>query len=109
MEPSQGLAAISPILEAWEWQRHARCRSMDTDLFFSYDGEGRGVRARRERAAKQICHQCPVQHECRNHAIAVGESGVWSGTSETDRRTPSYSNTVQHSISVSNRTFPMVV
>ncbi|WP_332113182.1 WhiB family transcriptional regulator [Rhodococcus opacus] len=103
VEPSQGLAALSPILEAWEWQRRARGRSVDTDFFFSCDGEGCGARARRERAAKQICHHCPVQHECCNHAIAFGESGVWGGTSETDRRTSSYSNTGQHSISVSDR------
>ncbi|MFD9667184.1 WhiB family transcriptional regulator [Rhodococcus sp. NPDC059968] len=87
----------------------ARCRSMDTEFFFSYDGEGRGARARREHAAKQICHQCPVQHECRNHAIEVGENGVWGGTSETDRRMSTCLNALQHRPSESDRTFNVSV
>jgi|UPI0002EE34B7 WhiB family redox-sensing transcriptional regulator len=81
-----GRAVLSPTVDAWAWQAHARCRSMDTEFFFSYDGERHGVRARRERAAKQICAQCPVQAECRMHAITLGEYGVWGGTSDGDRR-----------------------
>ncbi|AII05698.1 WhiB family transcriptional regulator [Rhodococcus opacus] len=72
--------------DEWSWQWQAQCRSMDTEFFFTYDGEPRGARLRRERAAKHVCTPCPVQHECRSHAIAVGEHGVWGGTSEIDRR-----------------------
>ncbi|MDF3307547.1 WhiB family transcriptional regulator [Rhodococcus sp. T2V] len=89
MEPRQNLPRLLPNAEAWAWQERARCRSMDTEFFFSGDGEARGARARREQAAKQICLACPVRHECRSHAIATGEYGVWGATSENDRRTTS--------------------
>ncbi|MGV9870991.1 WhiB family transcriptional regulator [Rhodococcus koreensis] len=72
--------------DGWSWQWQARCRSMDTDFFFTYDGEPRGARLRRERAAKHVCAQCSVQSECRSHAIMVGEHGIWGGTSDLDRR-----------------------
>ncbi|MDZ7918394.1 MAG: WhiB family transcriptional regulator [Rhodococcus sp. (in: high G+C Gram-positive bacteria)] len=78
----------------WSWQRQAQCRSMDTEFFFTYDGEPRGARLRRERAAKQVCVQCSVQDQCRSHALAVGEHGIWGGTSELDRRRFSLSSTL---------------
>nr|GLK37927.1 hypothetical protein GCM10017611_47920 [Rhodococcus wratislaviensis] len=78
---------LQPRAEHWDWQLRGRCRDLDTDVFFSPDSEGRGARVRRERAAKEICDQCPVQRTCRNHALSVGERyGVWGGTSEADRR-----------------------
>ncbi|WP_320443238.1 WhiB family transcriptional regulator [Rhodococcus opacus] len=60
---------LKPLLPAWEWQLHARCRNMDTDVFFPQDEEDRGTRIRRERVAKQICSECPVRQACQNHAI----------------------------------------
>ncbi|MDV6244882.1 WhiB family transcriptional regulator [Rhodococcus opacus] len=77
----------APLSRLWEWQIHARCKNLDADIFFPPDGEGKGARIRRERIAKDICSACPVQRECRDHAIAVREPfGVWGGISETDRR-----------------------
>ena len=78
--------------DEWSWRWQAQCRSMDTQFFFTYDGEPRGARLRRERAAKHVCAQCPVQRDCRSHAIAVGEHGVWGGTTENDRRRLSLSS-----------------
>ncbi|MEU2005712.1 WhiB family transcriptional regulator [Rhodococcus sp. NPDC019627] len=78
---------LQPRAEHWDWQLHGLCRGLDPDVFFSREGEGRGGRARRERAAKDICDQCPVERACRDHALSVGERyGVWGGTSEGDRR-----------------------
>ena len=69
-----------------DWQHLASCRGTDTDMFFSPDGERGNVRARREHAAKQICHNCPVLAECRDHALATTEAyGIWGGISETER------------------------
>ncbi|WP_237727135.1 WhiB family transcriptional regulator [Rhodococcus jostii] len=77
---------LAPTLDTWSWQLRARCRSMDTEFFFPRVGEPHGARVRRERAAKTICSMCPVQENCREHALATGEYGVWGGTSDTDRR-----------------------
>jgi WhiB family redox-sensing transcriptional regulator len=36
--------------------------------------------------AKSLCGTCPVQPECRQHALSVGEPyGVWGGTTESER------------------------
>ena len=68
------------------WQHRASCRGTDTDMFFSPDGERGNVRARRERAAKQLCQDCPVLDNCRAHALTATESyGIWGGMSETER------------------------
>ncbi|EKT77461.1 WhiB family transcriptional regulator (plasmid) [Rhodococcus opacus] len=69
-----------------DWQHRASCRGTDTDLFFSPDGERGNVRARRERAAKQICQGCPVLDDCRAYALTATEPyGIWGGMSETER------------------------
>ncbi|MDV7090520.1 WhiB family transcriptional regulator [Rhodococcus sp. IEGM 248] len=76
-----------PLTINWDWQLDARCRQIDTDVFFPCDDEGRGARIRRERVAKQICELCPVQLACRTHALIHREPhGVWGGTNEIERR-----------------------
>ncbi|MFD7044658.1 WhiB family transcriptional regulator [Rhodococcus jostii] len=76
-----------PLAELWEWQRFARCASINSDVFFAPEGEGRAARAYRETTAKDFCRSCAVRSECRNHALIVGEPfGVWGGLSEADRR-----------------------
>ena len=69
-----------------DWQHHGACRGTETTVFYSPEGERAGARARRERAAKQICQQCPVLTACRDHALTTGEShGIWGGLTERDR------------------------
>ncbi|EID81762.1 MULTISPECIES: WhiB family transcriptional regulator [Rhodococcus] len=69
-----------------DWQHRASCRGTDTNMFFSLDGERRSGRARRERAAKQICQDCPVLTDCRAHALTTTEPyGIWGGMSEAER------------------------
>ncbi|WP_160093709.1 WhiB family transcriptional regulator [Rhodococcus sp. T7] len=76
-----------PLAELWDWQTHADCRHMDSDIFFPAEGECRADRRRREAIAKSVCGTCPVRAECRLHAITVGERyGIWGGTSELDRK-----------------------
>ncbi|MFE7421144.1 WhiB family transcriptional regulator [Rhodococcus sp. NPDC057529] len=81
------LQVLRPYTGQWDWQLEARCRYLDPDVFFARDNETKPGRIRRERVARRICHECPVQAVCRDYALSVGEPyGVWGGTSEADRR-----------------------
>ncbi|MFC9556382.1 WhiB family transcriptional regulator [Rhodococcus sp. NPDC056960] len=76
-----------PCTGQWDWQLEALCRYLDTDVFFARDNESKPARIRRERAAKEICDDCPVRAKCREFALSTSEPfGVWGGTSEADRR-----------------------
>ncbi|HEU4946620.1 MAG TPA: WhiB family transcriptional regulator [Kribbella sp.] len=84
---SRGMPRLpAPLMDLWDWQSQAACRDVNPELFFSPESE-RGVRKRaREMVAKSLCGTCPVQPECRQHAISVGEPyGVWGGTTESER------------------------
>ena len=75
-----------PRTEEWQWQTEARCRGLDSSIFFSSDDESRRGRHRREARAKQLCAQCPVLARCREHALDVGEPfGIWGGLSAPER------------------------
>ena len=78
---------LTPLTASWDWQLNARCRNLDSELFFPREGEERASRLRRERVAKQVCALCPVRHECRAYALSHREPyGIWGGTNEIDRR-----------------------
>jgi len=70
------------------WESLAVCRGQNSTLFFPpIAGESSVARFRRERAAKQICSQCPVRQECSDYALRVEEPfGIWDGLNETERR-----------------------
>lgn len=73
-------------LDEWEWQFFGACRVADPNLFFHPENERGHARQRRADAAKRYCNRCPVQEECRAHALAVREPfGVWGGLSEDER------------------------
>lgn len=76
-----------PKVDRWDWQRLAACRTMDSSQFFPFHGERGGSRARREAEAKRVCHVCPVQRQCRDHALTVREPyGVWGGLTASERQ-----------------------
>lgn len=78
---------LKPIQPVWQWQYDGLCRTLSPDLFFHPDRERGPARRRREENAKQICSHCPVRQQCRDHALAGGESyGVWGGMSEHELR-----------------------
>ena len=84
---SRGMPRLPrPLMDLWDWQSQAACRDVNPELFFSPESE-RGVRKRaREMVAKSLCGTCPVQPECSQHALSVGEPyGVWGGTTESER------------------------
>lgn len=71
--------------ERWAWADHGMCRDVP-DLFYNSEDEPKGVRRRKEAAAKELCAQCPVLAECAAHAEANRELyGVWGGMSEAER------------------------
>ncbi|MUL79919.1 WhiB family transcriptional regulator [Mycobacterium sp. CBMA226] len=78
--------AIRPVADEWEWQESARCRTMDSSIFFHPDNERGRARRQREQQAKEICHQCPVKTPCAAFALLSGEPyGTWGGISESER------------------------
>lgn len=70
------------------WRDRAACRGPETALFFPpTTTERRDEREARERRAKAICCGCPVQPECLEYALGIGEMhGIWGGLNESERR-----------------------
>ncbi len=76
-----------PNGDQWDWQLRARCRGLDSSVFFAPEGERGHARWVREERAKAICRDCPVLAQCRAHALAIAEPfGVWGGLSESERK-----------------------
>lgn len=70
------------------WFGRAACRDADRRLFFEPEGEGAKPRARRIRAAKAVCADCPVRRECLLFALAKPERyGIWGGFTSWERAT----------------------
>lgn len=65
------------------WRRRAACVDEDPELFFPVSEVGRG--ARQVNQAKAVCARCPVRERCLNAALDAGWTGVWGGTTETER------------------------
>jgi len=75
------------LMEFWSWHVEAACGAVDISLFYSPEGERGPRKARRERAAKEICARCKVAEVCAAFAVATREPyGTWGGLSEGDRR-----------------------
>ncbi|MFF3464599.1 WhiB family transcriptional regulator [Streptomyces sp. NPDC001984] len=76
-----------PFLAYWDWQQHARCRGMDSSVFFSPPGENGADKRAREKKARAVCRRCPVIEACAWTAMSGPETyGVWGGMSEGERR-----------------------
>ena len=79
------------------WQHRGSCRGAETSVFFAPDNEPAGARRRREQTAKQICQQCPVLNECRDHALSTREPyGIWGGLTERDRARHHHRTRIPH-------------
>lgn len=67
------------------WQDRARCRGMDTDLFFP-DGKT-GQAAVQAATAKAVCRSCEVREECLDFAIrAKFLYGIFGGLDPEERK-----------------------
>lgn len=76
-----------------EWAEQAKCKGVDTELFFAPPEEG-GIAKEVSAAARAFCRgeddsgkECPVRRECLEYAIEANEKfGVWGGLDEGERR-----------------------
>jgi WhiB family redox-sensing transcriptional regulator len=70
------------------WQHRAACRGPNQAIFFPpAQFERRSEKRLREKRAKEICSECPVQIDCRNYALEIREQyGIWGGMTENERR-----------------------
>jgi WhiB family redox-sensing transcriptional regulator len=76
---------LRPIVEHWDWQTRGKCLRLPTEVFYPEDQGRHGLRARQQRAM-QICRDCPVLRECREHALATPEvHGIWGATTPRER------------------------
>lgn len=72
--------------DGWDWQARGLCRGLDSAIFFHPEHERGEARRHRDTVAKLLCQHCPVQQQCRTHALTVREPyGVWGGLSAEDR------------------------
>lgn len=84
-DPAELVDAMAELLELARrpaWHASAACRGMSTASF--YPGQGGDLDE-----ARAVCGGCPVRQECLGAALdlpAVGDFGVWGGTSERQRR-----------------------
>jgi len=68
------------------WMEYGLCAAGTApDTWFPENGN-RGTTDPAVRAAKAICAVCPVALQCLEHALLRGESGIWGGTTERERR-----------------------
>ena len=82
--PSPSPHPLIGVVEDREWVELARCVGR-SELFFEPFRELAPQRAVRERAAKRVCAQCPVQLACRESGRRNHESGIWGGETEEER------------------------
>ena len=71
--------------DRWAWADRGNCQGQ-AELFYNDEQDLKGVRRRKERAAKVLCEHCPVIVECRQYAMNARELyGVWGGLTEMER------------------------
>jgi WhiB family redox-sensing transcriptional regulator len=71
--------------DAEEWRDRASCRDTSPELFFPIGTTGLALD--QIDAARTVCEECPVAHECLEFALATNqEAGVWGGLTEDERR-----------------------
>ncbi|MCV7224815.1 WhiB family transcriptional regulator [Mycolicibacterium komossense] len=82
---TSAIRRLRPVVDDWSWQARGKCLRWPTEIFFPEDLGRPGLRAREQRA-KQICRDCPVLMQCRDHALGTPEvHGVWGATTARER------------------------
>lgn len=60
----------------------APCSTADPEVFFPQKGSnGNNIKL-----AKKVCQSCPYVSPCLEWALVYKESGIWGGTTETERK-----------------------
>ena len=72
-----------------KWKLKAKCRGLDTDMFFPE--KGGDIRGKID-AAKAVCAECPVRVDCLDYALGfitgnfISLPGIYGGLTEMERR-----------------------
>jgi WhiB family redox-sensing transcriptional regulator len=81
-----------PGVQDLSWQDDAACLGMfqetGEDLFFPPFTVGRipAGQAVRIKKAKKVCGSCPVIRQCLRYAVLNECTGVWGGTTDSERK-----------------------
>jgi WhiB family transcriptional regulator, redox-sensing transcriptional regulator len=75
---------VADQIPAWHARAYCRWAGEHWTLFFPRTGMP--GRATADAAYDGYCGLCPVRVQCLEAAMAGGESGVWAGTTDDDRR-----------------------
>src|SRR4051812_21966672 len=76
--PIHSVSATSSMNPSW--RTSAACQGLDPEIFYPLSDEDADQ-------AKSVCHRCPVQTSCLEHALGVREKeGIWGGCTERERR-----------------------
>lgn len=68
------------------WVEQAKCKHPNgIDFYPDKQDLGPSEFARRVRAAKAYCADCPVKQECLETALEIRDPGIWGGTTPTER------------------------
>ena len=76
------MGLLTDLLATPDWQLRASCAGEDPELWWAED-----PRDVARATAVTICHACPVQNECLEHAMSTPErEGVWGGLLPHERK-----------------------
>lgn len=71
---------IDGLVDLEWWQQAARCRDLDSSLFFPARGES-------SNRARAVCAECPVSSNCLEMAITERlEVGIFGGKTPRERK-----------------------
>lgn len=76
-----GLYQLLSTLSGANFGDHPECADEDPELFFPEPGQVAQIGT-----AKAVCMSCPIRTACLSYALRHGVEGVWSGTTEDERR-----------------------
>jgi WhiB family redox-sensing transcriptional regulator len=75
------------LIPANDWKVRGACRGADPAIFLPGDAFDDVVEEEEPSAeALAYCNRCVVAADCLTHALAVGEEGIWGGTTSYQRR-----------------------
>ena len=70
-------------MKANNWMVQAKCKGMDTNIFFPLKGASHKI----DEMVRGICHGCPVSEECLDDALSTYlQVGYRAGLSAKQRR-----------------------
>lgn len=82
----KGYGSVTFVDTEFNWAKHAKCKGMDTNLFFPEGTEEKKTaKYVNDDIASLVCGRCPVVDECRDFAMKHDLVGIWGGTIDYTR------------------------